>query len=177
MAKHLVKCMYCNKTFDTNEEEFVKPRSNRYAHKKCAADYLSQMSKEEKDEQLLNEYIKELFGANANWLLIRKQINKYKKENNYTTSGIYKTLKYFYEVKRGDITKANGAIGIVPFVYEQAFLYWRALWEAQQNNVVKVSELVPQEPVSAIEIHIEPPKRQIMRKHKKLFAFLEGEEE
>ena len=55
-------------------------------------------------------------------------------ENNYTYSGILKTLKYWFEIKKGDLEKANGGIGIVPYVYDDAFLYWRGIWEAREKN-------------------------------------------
>lgn len=58
---HLVKCLYCQKTFDTNKEDFVKPTSNRYAHKECYEDHIKEQSEEEKDKQELEEYIKILF--------------------------------------------------------------------------------------------------------------------
>ena len=53
-------------------------------------------------------------------------------DNKYSYSGIYKTLKYFFEVRGHPIEKANGGIGIVSWVYKEAYNYWRALWEAQQ---------------------------------------------
>lgn len=34
MAKHMVKCPYCNEIFDSNSEPFVKV-GRRYAHEKC----------------------------------------------------------------------------------------------------------------------------------------------
>lgn len=36
MPKHSVKCLYCGKNFYKEDEPYVKPRSNRYAHAKCA---------------------------------------------------------------------------------------------------------------------------------------------
>ena len=54
---------------------------------------------------------------------IRKQIKQYREEYNYTYSGIRKALIYHYEIKGGDKSKANGGIGIVPYVYENAYNY------------------------------------------------------
>ena len=34
------------------------------------------------------------------------------------------TLKYFYEVKKSPKDKSNGSIGIIPFVYEEARIYY-----------------------------------------------------
>jgi len=96
-------------------------------------------------------------------------------EHNYTYSGIYKTLKYFYDVRGNSIEKANGGIGIVPYVYNEAYTYWRALWEAQQKNEdIKIEEFI----LPTKEIHILPPQRQPLKHRRKLFTFLdeEGEE-
>jgi hypothetical protein len=46
----------------------------------------------------------------------------------YTYSGIKRTLEYFYEVKKNSIEKANGGIGIVPWVYEEAKRYYYNQW-------------------------------------------------
>lgn len=102
---------------------------------------------------------------------IRKQIKQYIDEYHYTYSGIHKALIYHFEIKGGLIEKANGGIGIVPYVYQQAYRYYYALWEAQQRNVDKqVEEYVPK----VKEIVIPNPQRQV--KKRKLFSFLDEEE-
>ena len=58
-------------------------------------------------------------------------MESYKKEKEYSYSGMRKTLKYFFEVRGNSIEKANGGIGIIPYVYDEAYIYWRALWEAK----------------------------------------------
>lgn len=47
---------------------------------------------------------------------------------NYTYSGILRTLKYVFEVKNGDLSKANGGIGIVPWKYQEAYNYYYNQW-------------------------------------------------
>ena len=62
-------------------------------------------------------------------------LDKMLKENReYTYSGVFKTLVYWYEVKHGDIEKSNFGLGIVPYIYQDAFRYYKALWETQQRN-------------------------------------------
>ena len=177
MAKHLVKCFYCGETFDTNTVPFVMVNSRRYAHKSCQDDKLASETKQEKDKRILEEYIKELFHCTSVPPRVTKQIQTlvHDIEHNYTYSGIYKTLKYFFEVRGNSIEKANGGIGIVPYVYNEAYAYWRALWEAQQKNEdIKIEEFI----LPTKEIHILPPKRQPLKHKRKLFTFLdeEGEE-
>ena len=61
MAKHIVKCYYCGKQFDANEEEYVKVNNRRYAHKKCSEEKEQTLSQEQKDKIELEEYILKLF--------------------------------------------------------------------------------------------------------------------
>lgn len=177
MAKHLVKCFYCGETFDANSVPFVMVNSRRYAHLSCQNDKLASETKQEKDKRILEEYIKKLFGYKTIPPRITKQIQTYVHdlEHNYTYFGIYKTLKYFFEIKKNSLEKANGGIGIVPYVYDEAYTYWRAIWEAQQKNEdVDLKEFV----LPVREIHIYPPQRQPMKHTRKLFTFLdEGEED
>lgn len=173
MAKHLVKCFYCGEQFDANTTEYVKPNARRYAHKTCAQTAEQNKSEEQKDKEALESYIKELFGVSSIPIKIAKQIQDYKENKNYTYSGIHKTLKYHYEVKGGSLEKANGGIGIVPWVYDEAFNYWRAIWEARERNEqIDITQYV----LPAREVHIKPPQRQPMKHKRKLFTFLDEEE-
>ena len=127
-------------------------------------------AQEEKDKQELDDYIIKLLKIDFVDARIRKQINKYVEEYNYTYSGIKKALIYFYEIKGNNIEKANGGIGIVPYVYKNAFDYYFALWQAQQQNQDKViSDYQPK----IVEVTIPRPQRKI--KKRKLFTFLDEE--
>ena len=89
----------------------------------------------------------------------------------YTYKGILQALVYFYEIKGNDKSKANGSIGIVPFVYQEAFDYFMVLWEARQKNEVKViSNFKP----DVEEVEIPPPRRTVIKR--KLFTFLDEED-
>lgn len=174
MAKHMVKCLYCGEMFDASTEPFIKPNLKRYAHKSCAENNENQKSKEEKDRESLESFIKQLFNIDKITPKIKKQIEDYRKNKNFTYSGIHKTLKYFFEVKGNSIEKANGGIGIVPFVYDEAFNYWRALWETKErNSEIKIQDYI----LPVKEIHISSPRRKPMKETRKLFTFLEQEQE
>lgn len=168
---HKVKCYYCGKQFDRDKEEWVKVTSNRYAHKNCAISTEEIINQEEKDKHELEEYIIKLFNLDFVEPRIQKQIAKYREEYNYTYSGILKSLKYFYEIKGNSIEKANGGIGIVPYVYKRAFDYYYALWQAQQKNATKeIEQYIP----VVKEVTIQNPQRNV--KKRKLFSFLDKEE-
>lgn len=101
---------------------------------------------------------------------VRKQIKQYREEYNYTYSGIHKALVYFYEVKGNPTEKANGGIGIVPYVYQNAYNYYLAIWQAQQRNQDKVlHDYTPK----VKEIVIPRPQRKV--KKRELFTFLDEE--
>lgn len=101
----------------------------------------------------------------------KKQINHFIQEYNYTYSGMLKALVYFYEIKGGSIEDAHDGIGILPYIYQDAYNYYYNLWLAKQKNEDK--ELERYKP-RVIEVKIAPPKREVYKR--KLFTFLDEEE-
>ena len=99
---------------------------------------------------------------------VRKQIKQYTEEYKYTYSGIRKALFYFYEIKGNDKTKANGSIGIVPYVYKESYNYYYSLWLAKQRNEDKCIEDYQPE---VREVRIPVPQAKVRRR--KLFSFFE----
>lgn len=132
MAAHKVKCFYCGQTFDANKEPFVKPKANRYAHKACHDNAEKNKTQEERDREALIEYIKYLFGANPN-PRVWKQMKDYH-ELGYSYSGMQKALYWHFELRHESIEKANGGIGIIPYVYEDAKRYFFSLYLAKISN-------------------------------------------
>lgn len=99
---------------------------------------------------------------------ITKQINLYIKEYNFSYSGILRTLIYFYDIRGNTIEASNGGIGIVPYVYEEAYRYYYSLWLAKQKNQGKdLKSFIPKDK----EVHIQAPKRKT--KKSKRFSFLD----
>ena len=130
------------------------------------------MNKEDLDKMKLEQSINKLFHTDYVDPRIQKQIKNYIKEYNFTYSGILKSLVYFYEVKQNPVEKSNDGIGIVPWVYKQAFNYYYAIWLAQQKNTDKtVENYIPKE----TEIIIPRPKPKPHKKH--LFSFLDDKED
>ena len=168
---HNVICFICGKQFDRDKIQAVKVSARRYAHYDCKPDGelvpLPAQKQEDPDLKLLKDYIDKFYGKNANWARIMQQIKKYTIENNYSYSGILKSLKYWLEVKHMPIQQDYGAIGIVPFVYQQAYNYYYSLFLAEQQNINKnVKEITNKER----EIIIDPPQ---VKTKKRLFTFLE----
>lgn len=170
MAKHMVKCPICGLMFDANAEPYVMINSRRYAHQKCQQEKERNKTQEEKDKDKLESYIKEIFGYTKLPEKVSKQIKHQREQLNYSYSAIYKTLKYWFEVKHGDLEKANGGIGIVPWVIEDARNYWLDILEAKELNKELVQKTME---IPVVEVHILPPKRAPIRQFRKKFTFLE----
>ena len=112
-----------------------------------------------------------LLGENYINPRVRKQLNQYVEEYNYTYSGMLKALIYFYEIKGNSVEKANGGVGIIPWIYKDAYNYYYNLWMIKQRNEDKnISLYVPQ----VQEVTIPIPKRKSYKR--KLFSFLDEEE-
>lgn len=160
MAAHYVTCVYCGERFNRDKEPTTQISARRYAHKECAEKYEASKSQEEKDLEALEKYIMRLFDEPYVNARVRKQLKEYKEQYHFTYSGILKTLIYFYEIKGNSIEKANGGIGIIPFVYNDALKYYYALYLAKLANENKNIEIYkPKEKV----IEILPPKIQPKR--------------
>lgn len=99
-------------------------------------------------------------------------MNEYIREYQYTYSGMLKALVYFYEVKGNNKNKANGGIGIIPFIYKDAYNYYYNLWMIQQSNKDKnVIDYVPK----LKEIKIPIPKKEPRKRS--VFTFLDEQED
>lgn len=164
-----VTCAYCKKELSKKDANCVMLNNGKYVHKECQA---LEESREKTDREKLEDYIKSLFNLSYVEPRVKAQIKKYVEEYNYTYSGMQKALYYFYEIKGGDKAKANGGIGIIPYVYQDAYNYHYNLWLAQQKNKdVEIKMYVPQ----VKEIIIPRPERKV--KKRPLFAFLDEEDD
>ena len=167
---HNVKCYYCGKTFNRDKEPFVQVGSRRYAHKLCAEKAETHIEEVLDDKGKLEQYIMQLFGEEYVNPMARKQINEYVDTDNFTYSGILKALTYFYEVKGNSVDKANNRISIVPYIYKDAFNYYKAIFIAKQTNETKINIVN----YKTKEITIKPPEIKIK---KRIFDLSDIEEE
>ncbi len=170
---HYVTCPICNKKFDRDKVECVK-EGRRYLHVECAQTTEERLSKEEKNKLALNQYIMQLFGTEYVNPKIQAQIKDYVTNKGFTYNGILMSLKYFYEIKHGDIEKAHGRISIVEYIYQDAKNYYYDIWQAQQVNKGKQIDLyIPANNVKEITIKA-PVKKPFL---KRIFSFLDEEKE
>ena len=154
MAKKMCICKICGKQFDRNAEQAVIAGPRRYAHQKClpTGELVPMENPIDPELDKLNNYIINLLGKDYNAARVKKQIKDFK-EQGMSYSGMLKSLIYFYEVKGNSKEKANGGIGIVSFVYKDAYNYYYDLFMAQQRNENKKPFIE-----RVREIIIKPPK-------------------
>jgi hypothetical protein len=151
------KCLYCGLEFDRDKLPYTQVTERRYAHKECAEKFQVQKSQDELDYDALADYIENLFGVGFLNAKIVKQIKDYRTAYNYTYSGMLGTLVYWYEVKKAPIdkVKANGGIGIIPYIYDDAKEYYNKINQANQLNANFTNYMA-----KVINITIEPPQKQ-----------------
>lgn len=124
---HNVICKYCGKTFDSDKEEFIK-EGPRYIHKKC----YNNKQNEEGYRIKIHDFMRQLLQDSYSKYKIDKQIKEFVADGK-SISGIYKTLNYWYNIKKADTSKANGGIGIVPYVYSDAKKYYKEQVKNKEN--------------------------------------------
>ena len=156
---HKCKCVYCKGEFDRDKLPYVQVTERRYAHKECAEKNQVNKSQSEMDYETLADYIEKLFGVGFINAKVAKQIRDFRIQYNYTYSGMLGTLVYWYEIKKAPIDKANGGIGIIPFVYKDALNYYYMIYLAQINNdTVKHEQKVREITIESPEIYVRPPR-------------------
>jgi hypothetical protein len=159
MAAHNVICYYCNQVFDTKTEAYVMVNSRRYAHKTCHDRIQANKPQEERDYEALLQYIKQKFQLTTVSTKIIRQISSYKKEYNFSYSGMLKALTWWFDVKKNTLEKTNGGIGILPYIYNDAKTYYYGLFLAQDINKNKhFSNRVEEIEIQSPRVYIAPPK-------------------
>ena len=162
MAKLMAKCFYCQEQFDRNVEEWVAVNSRRYAHKKCYDKIQGEKTQEEKDYEELIKYIKQKFILQTVSAKITKQISDYKKNYNFTYSGMLKALTWWFDIQKHTLEGTNGGIGILPYIYNDAKTYYYGLYMAQLVNENKdlehyriKTEIIE---IAPPQVYVQPPK-------------------
>lgn len=128
------------------------------------------------DRDALWYYIYRLFGASSDdkpvsdWNVT--QMQKFKKQG-MPYRGQLLTLKYFYEIKKNKTDKSNGSIGIIPFVYQEAKLYY----EKQAKKADDISQAIQRQlEKDRIEIKYNPSDYIGQKKKKKMIDINQLEE-
>ena len=152
MAIPLYKCYECKvRDIDPNilEEgvDYIR-RGTHYYHKSCY-----ELRERRKQNPNVKDEADEDFWKDAAYDYLKKDIKisvstrffkqwydfLNQKGADYTAKGLYFAILYFYEIKKGDKSKANGGIGIIPYVYDESRRYWYDR-ENKQHGIVEQIE-------------------------------------
>ena len=88
-----------------------------------------------------------------------RQITDYRKNYNFTYSGMLKALVWWFEVKKNSVEAANGGIGILPYIYNDAKTYYYGLYLAQQANKNKqIRVQVEEVEIAPPQVYVQPPR-------------------
>lgn len=159
MAKLMAKCVYCGEQFDRNQEEWVAINARRYAHKKCHEQAEAGKSQDEKDYEALTKYIKQKFQMQTISAKVTRQISDYKKQYNFTYSGMLKALTWWFDVKKNTTENTNGGIGILPYIYNDAKTYYYGLYMAQISNQDKtIHTKIEEIEIAPPQVYVQPPR-------------------
>lgn len=108
------------------------PSKNWYYHLDCYKTWvdgkkgykdITSTSSQETYLENIKYYLYKELKMSVDFAKLSSQLKNFLKQG-YTLKGILFTLVYFYDIKKGDIDRAHGGIGIVPFIYEEAKQYW-----------------------------------------------------
>lgn len=152
---NLKKCFYCNEYFDITTEDYAKPVTNRYAHKKC---YDENHTEDEAFIGQIYSYLSKELLIKVDFVQCEKQRKAFIKKNGYTNEGILLALKYFYEVKKQSADRSGNRIGIVPYVYDEAQAYYSELKKRKKQINKGLAKQLEKKAVKIKVIGEEKPK-------------------
>ena len=135
VKRPLVHCRICKQAIDRDaQNDWIMPQERWYSHQACYDDFARKKGaiKEgditiEADDDLwksaVYDYLRKDVKMSVDFRKFSSQWTTFLKKN-MTAKGIYFTLRYHYEIKKGDVEKAENGIGIVPHIYEEGTCYW-----------------------------------------------------
>ena len=171
MAVAIVHCKICKQPFNRLDPnllegvDWVKPSNRVYYHKKCYDEY--QQSKLDVHANMADEiwfnaawdFLRKDLKYGFNFVKVRKQWESFLKKK-MTAKGMYFALKYYYEIKKGDVTKSENGIGIIPHIYEDSCTYWQTRDQREVGIVAAIEEQIKQaQAQNIIKVNLKKPKK------------------
>lgn len=171
MAKRpLVHCRICKGTIDRdNQNDWIMPQEKFYYHIACHDDFAKKKGaiREgdihiEADDDLwksaVYDYLKRDVKMSVNFTKFQSQWNNFLKKG-MTAKGIYFTLRYFYEIEKGDVSKSENGIGIVPHIYERGTCYWGERNQRDKGICARIEAQILQAAEKKVRVVFQPPKK------------------
>ena len=149
----MIKCRICgieniDKKTQQENVDYIK-HGNWYAHKSCYEERERRRGNIDIHEEQSDEFwkdasyyylTKDLKIPITNVFFIQWERYMKSKKPFYSAKGIYFALRYFYNIKHGDTSKAAGGIGIIPYIYDDSKAYWYDLENKQKGIVAAIEQ-------------------------------------
>lgn len=150
-------CPGCKQAVEKIEKNKVVGKNNhtRYWHPDCLREDRNKKERkmaEEMGRKAIFNYLIDL-GMKPNYAFWGRQRNDFINKYGYCDSGILMALKYWFGEKKNSIEKANGGMGIVPYIYDEAQRYYKNIilkkrklaeqairQQQEKNKVIKINE-------------------------------------
>lgn len=174
MAKTiLVKCRICKEQFNRLDPnliegvDFVKPSERMYYHKRCYDEY--QNSKLDVHANMTDElwfkaawdFLRRDLKYDFNFVKVRRQWESFLK-NKMTAKGMYFALKYHYEIRKGDVSKSENGIGIIPHIYEDSCEYWVERERREVGIIAGIEQQIKElQNRNIVDVRVKKVKKQI----------------
>ena len=165
--KHMVQCRICKQRFDTNQEETVLVGQKAYYHKSCYTEWVNSKDSLRKNysedfyKECLIDYLYRDIKTAINFQKLNSQWTNFTRPGkNMTPKGIYFAVRYFYEVQKGDKSKMEGGIGIVPYIYNDSREYWAQLEYKKEGTLDAILEQMKTRLARPVE-KIVPKKKEV----------------
>lgn len=150
----IVHCRLCkkeiNRTIQKENEDWIMRSRGWYYHCSCYDDWIKKkddIHTNDMDEELWKDaayqYLHRDLRISIDFVKFDSQWKNFRKQGK-TAKGIYFSLRYFYEIKKGDADKAQEGIGIIKFIYTEAGAYWVERESKERGIVAKIEEQIRQ---------------------------------
>lgn len=131
MAGGFYKCKVCGGKIEKDLADLIATKiNNRYVHIECL----------EKKEEISKQQIKDMHDFCKKYIInydekrAESKLREYVFSKNYSYEDVIATLKYWFAIRHEDGTKANGGIGIVEYVIDDAKKYFRSQQLLKEMN-------------------------------------------
>ena len=91
-----------------------------------------------------------------------------------TPKGIYFAVRYYYDVLKGDVNKAQGGIGIVLNIYNDSAQYWVDLENKKEGTLEAIIKQIKEREARPVKM-IQKPTKDNKPKAKWSLDNIEGE--
>lgn len=154
MAKYL-KCAVCGETFNIETIQGVKYNAKRYAHYNCFPQgEIVPLKEDAISRKILYDFIRDYFrfpAESGKWAVITRALNRMIADNQYTYSGMYKTIFWYLNVKGETINSIEEMFNTLYTHYEEASQYFYFLYLVNQENEKHMEYATPKQVVLEIK--------------------------